>query len=101
MKVIAKISADSVLCEVTRHEIALLQGHLHHYDMDKHSMEVGSELQLKKIATTSRFIRSTSKEKLKLLQKELQSLTDGVDEAINTVESLNLFTNLSEEKVFD
>lgn len=103
MKVIAKISEDAVLCEVSRNEIALLAGYYSPYDQGitiKHWMEIGTELQLKKMAGTSRFIRTASKEKLVSLQKELQVLLNSVDGAINTVDSLNLFANLSEEEPF-
>lgn len=103
MKVVAKINEDTVLCEVSRDEITLLSGHFstseRGFTINRY-MEVGSELQLRKIATTSRFIRTTSKEKLKLLHEELQTLLISVDKAIDTVDSLNLFTNLSEEEPF-
>jgi hypothetical protein len=102
MKVIAKIDNHRVLCEVSVEELAFLHGYRSQYDngyKNANAMEVGSECNLKKMVATSQFVRSVRTKTLEETKDKLVMAINSIDEAIETVGSLEIFNILSEEKL--
>lgn len=100
MKVIAKIDNERVLCEVSRGELANLNGFRHPFDkncdMEK-LMRVGNECEIQKMVSTSSFIRSLPDATLKKIQSDLKSTLDTLEKTIETAHSLTLFKKLDDE----
>ena len=101
MKVIAKIDNNRVLCEVSVEELAFLHGYRSQYDSgykNGYAMEVGSECNLKKMVTTSQFVRSIRPGTLKETRAKLEKAISSIDEAMEVVSGLEVFNILSEQK---
>lgn len=101
MKVIAKVDNNRVLCEVSVEELAFLNGFRSIYESgcnkDK-MMEVGTECNLKRMVTTSQFVRSIRPDVLKKTRDNLEKLISDLDNTMDTVASLEIFNILQEEK---
>ena len=101
MKVIAKIDNNRVLCEVSVEELAFLNGYKNTYEKgyDKDKMtEVGVECNLRKMVTTSQFVRSIRSQVLKKTKEQLEETIKKIDDSMETISSLEIFNILSEEK---
>lgn len=101
MKVIAKVDDTRVLCEVTVEELAFLNGYKSTYESGYNKvkmMEVGTECNLKRMVTTSQFVRSLRPDILKKTKENLEKIISDLDNTIETVASLEIFNILQEEK---
>lgn len=100
MKVIAKIDSSKVLCEVSIEELAFLNGFRgqHEKGFDESMTRVGAECNLKKMVTTSRFVRSLRKDTLMQTKANLENIISKLDETLVTVAGLEVFGILSEEE---
>lgn len=100
MKIIAKVDNTRVLCEVTMEELAFLNGYRNSYDsgFSKEQMSaVGAECNLKKMVTTSQFVRSLRPEVLQKAKEGLERVISHLDQTMETVSSLELFSILQDE----
>jgi hypothetical protein len=99
MKVIAKIDNSRFICEVTKEEIAFLNGFRSSYDsgFDPKMTEVGAECNLGKMVSTSRFVRTLRPETLKKSKDTLEQAVKQIDSAMEIVAGLEIFNTLSEE----
>lgn len=97
MKVIAKIDSNRVMCEVTKEELAYLNGFRSTYDSGflASMSEVGAECNLSKMVTTSRYVRNLRPDTLKKTKATLEQAIDQVDAAMEIVSGLELFDTLS------
>lgn len=101
MKVIAKIDATKMLCEIDVTELALLHGFRSSYDTGFNkdvATNVGAECNIKKMVTTSQFVRSIRPETLTKTKANLEQLLKQVDDTMLTVAGLEVFNILSEEQ---
>jgi hypothetical protein len=101
MKVIAKIDSNRVLCEVDITELAMLHGYRSSYDTGfkkDSATEVGAECNLKKMVTTSQFIRGVRPQTLKKTKEQLEETIKQIDSAMETIAGLEIFNILSEDK---
>jgi hypothetical protein len=101
MKVVAKISDNLVLCEVSREEIAFLNGFRSVYEKDCHInklMDVGAECNLQKMVHTSQFVRGLRTDLLKRTKGDLEQSIAQIDSAIEVVSGLEIFNILSENE---
>lgn len=101
MKVIAKVDNTRVLCEVTIEELAFLNGFKSPYGegFNKEAMSaVGAECNLKRMVTTSQFVRSIRPDILKKTRDQLEKTLADLDNTMETVSGLELFKILQEEK---
>lgn len=101
MKVIAKVDNSRVLCEVSIEELAFLNGYRNTYEngLNKEKLtEVGTDCNLKKMVATSQFVRSIRKDTLQKTKDNLEEIISKLDEAMETVASLEIFNILNEEK---
>lgn len=99
MKVIAKIDSGRVLCEVSVEELAFLNGYKNIYEKgyDKDKMtEVGTECNLKRMVTTSQFVRSLRPDTLKKTKESLEKIISDLDNTMETVASLEIFNILQD-----
>lgn len=101
VKVIAKVDNTRVLCEVTMEEICFLNGFRSRYDqgvnIDTLAM-VGAECNLKKMVTTSQYVRSLNPEVLETAKKQIEKALEIVESAQQEVTKLDLFNILKEEE---
>jgi hypothetical protein len=95
MKVIAKTS-NGYLFEGDRMDIALMMGYKDSYSM-KGEIEIGLEMDMKKIARTSEFIRNIDQNKLSKAVELLESAISQVNETQEVAKSLLTFLLLSED----
>lgn len=99
MKVIAKVDSNRVLCEVSIEELAFLNGYKNTYekgyDKDKMS-QVGTECNLRRMVTTSQFVRSLRPETLKKTKENLEKIISDLDTTMETVASLEIFNILQD-----
>ena len=101
MKVIANIDNNRVLCEVSTEELAFLNGFRNQYDSgykNGDAMKVGAECNLKKMVTTSQFVRSMRSKTLKETKEKLEKAISQIDEAMEVVSGLEVFNILSDEE---
>ena len=101
MKVIAKVDNTRVLCEVSIEELAFLNGFKSPYGegFNKEVMSaVGAECNLKRMVTTSQFVRSIRPDVLKKTRDQLEKTLADLDNTMETVSSLEIFNILQEEK---
>ena len=101
MKVIAKVDNTRVLCEVSIEELAFLNGYNSAYQQgfNKELMSaVGTECNLKRMVTTSQFVRSLRPDVLKKTKENLEKLIRDLDSTMETVAGLEIFNILQEEK---
>ena len=101
MKVIAKVDANRVLCEINTEELAFLNGYRSAYESGfnkEKMMEVGSECNLKRMVTTSQFVRSIRPEVLKQTKERLEKLVNDLDNTMETVASLEIFNILQDSE---
>jgi hypothetical protein len=101
MKVIAKVDSTRVLCEVSIEELAFLNGFRNSYDngFNKERMsEVGTECNLKKMVSTSQFVRSLRPDTLRVAKQGLEKIISQLDDTMETIASLEIFNLLNEEK---
>lgn len=103
MKVIAKVDNNRVICEVSRDEIALLNGFRTAYEkgceIDR-LMAVNSECDLKKMVTTSQFVRNLRKDVLLKAKVQLENTIGQIEETIDEVSKLELFDIIKDEEQF-
>lgn len=101
MKVIARVDNNVLLCEVTKEEIAFLNGfksaHADGCHIDSLT-KVGAECNLQKMVSTSRFVRSIRTSALKDTKAKLEAAIKQIDDAMDVVSSLEVFSILSEEE---
>ena len=101
MKVIAKVDNNRVLCEVSIDELAFLNGYKNTYSdgFNKERMsEVGTECNLKKMVTTSQFVRSMRSKTLTETKHKLEEAIGKIDEAMEVVGGLEIFNILTDEE---
>lgn len=101
MKVIAKIDSSRVLCEVSIEELAFLNGYRTSYEKEfnrDHASQVGAECNLKRMVTTSQFVRGLRPDTLKKAKEGLEKIISQLDDTMETVASLEIFNILNEEK---
>lgn len=101
MKVIAKVDNTRVLCEVSIEELAFLNGFKSPYGegFNKEAMSaVGTECNLKRMVTTSQFVRGLRPDVLKKTRDQLEKTLADLDNTMETVSGLELFKILQEEK---
>jgi hypothetical protein len=99
MKVIAKIDRERVLVEASIEELALLNGFASRYDkgFDSATMsEVNSELNIQKMVTTSRFVRTMRKDVLEKTKNFLEQAIENLDGTMEEVSKLTIFETLKE-----
>ncbi len=95
MKIIAKTD-DGFMLEADRAELALMVGLDSPYseEFKKLKLNIGNELEIRKINETSEFVRSLDKNKLQSLRDDLSRIIDRLDDAGETVQALTLFDKL-------
>lgn len=101
MKVIAQIDKGRVLCEVSSEELAFLHGFRSQYDSgykNGDAMMVGAECNLKKMVTTSQFVRGLRPKTLKETREKLEKALTDIDSAMEIVSGLEVFNILNEEQ---
>lgn len=101
MKVIAKIDSSRVLCEVSIDELAFLNGYKNTYEKgcDKEKMSVvGAECNIRRMVTTSQFVRSLRPETLKKTKESLEKIISDLDNTMETVASLEIFNILQDSE---
>ena len=98
MKVMAKISDDKVLCEVSSNEIARLRGYSSTYDKgwDNNFLRVGIEHDLTRAFETLDTLRKMDGLRFKEVSRELERLTKTFEDARTAHEALMLFDTLKE-----
>lgn len=104
MKVIAQIDNGRVLCEVDAQELAMLNGFRTQYDSgykNGDAMKVGTECNLKKMVTTSQFVRGMRTKTLKETKEKLEKAINSIDEAMEIVSGLEVFNILSDSEQID
>ena len=104
MKIIANIDSDRVLCEVSVDELALLNGFSSKYDpgfKNAFSAKVGAECNLKKMVTTSKFVRGLRKNTLLTTKQSLEKALADIDDVIATASGLELFSTLADSEQID
>lgn len=104
MKVIAVIDNGRVLCEVDAQELAFLHGFRSQYDSgykNAHAMQVGAECNLKKMVTTSQFVRGLRSGTLQETKNQLEKALSNIDSAMEIVSSLEVFNILADEPQID
>ena len=85
MKVIAQVDSQRVLCEVSVEELAFLHGFRSQYDSgfkNAHATTVGAECNLKKMVTTSQFVRGMRAKTLKETREKLEKALTEIDSAM-------------------
>lgn len=100
MKIIAKVDSERFLCEIDLTELAMLNGYRNSYadGFKKDVMtQVGAECNLKKMVTTSQFVRSVRPSVLKKTKEQLEDTIKKIEESMETVSSLEIFNMLSDE----
>lgn len=101
MKVIAKIDNGMVLCEVSREEIAFLNGFRTAYEKNcdtEKLMAVGAECNLKKMVNTSQFVRGMRTDTLKQTKEKLEQAIKQIDDAMGVIAGIDVFNILAEEE---
>ena len=101
MKVIAQVDSNRVLCEVNTEELAFLHGFRSQYDngfKNANAMTVGAECNLKKMVTTSQFVRGLRPKTLKETREKLEKALTEIDSAMEIASGLEIFNILNEEK---
>ena len=101
MKVIAQVDSNRVLCEVSIEELAYLHGFRGQYDSgfrNADAMKVGAECNLKKMVTTSQYVRGLRPKTLKETKEKLEKALTEIDNAMEIVSGLEVFNILSEDK---
>ena len=100
MKVIAQVDSNRVLCEVNVEELAFLHGFRSQYDQgfkNAHAMTVGAECNLKKMVTTSQYVRGLRPKTLKDTKEKLEKALAEIDNAMEIVSGLEVFNILQDE----
>lgn len=101
MKVIAKVDNTRVLCEVTIDELAFLNGFKSQYGegFNKDAMSaVGAECNLKRMVTTSQFVRGLRPDILKKARDNLEKILADLDSTMETVSGLEIFNILQDNE---
>ena len=101
MKVIAQMSDDRVLCEVTSGEIARLHGHDGgHYSrgFEKRWLEVGAEHDLTKAFDTLAVLRGFDEKELKNLKYQIDDATKSYTRILDQYQKVMLFDTLKNIK---
>ena len=98
MKVIAKISDNVLLCEVTTGEIGKLHGTGGPYDKEwnKSWIDVGAEHDMLGAFKAVDALRSFDKNQFKYLKDRMDSMAREYKEIVQAYEKLTLFDKLSE-----
>lgn len=99
MKIIATIDSDTFMVEASKSELALLCGFRNYYDdgFAKIPLKAGLELDLKKMATTSEFIRNIDKDRLQKIKATLASTITDIDKAVENIQAVTLLETLKED----
>jgi hypothetical protein len=97
MKVIAQITQDLIMCEVSSVEIAKLHGASSRYDKawDESWIRVGTEHDMAGAFNAVDAIRSFDRSQLKYLKDRIDSMTKEYDSILQAYEKLTLFDKLS------
>ena len=104
MKVIAQIDSNRVLCEVDTQELAYLHGFRSPYDSEyknANAMKVGAECNIKKMVTTSQFVRGLRPKTLKDTKEKLEKALAEIENAMEIVSGLEVFNILADEPQID
>ena len=98
MKVIAQITQDLIMCEVSSAEIAKLHGASGRYDKawDESWIRVGTEHDMLGAFKAVEAIRGFDKAQLKYLKGRIDDMTKEYDSILQAYEKLTLFDKLSE-----
>ena len=97
MKVIAQMSDDRVLCEVTSGEIARLHGNdgnAYSRDFNPRWLEVGSEHDLSKAIDTLAVLRKFDEKELKNLKYQIDDATKSYERILDQYQKVMLFDTL-------
>lgn len=99
MKVIASISNDKVLVEMTKIEIGKMHGVEGYYssDVSKAWLEVGYEFDVARAFEVAKDLKNLDRARIKQILSQLDSTTERVKEIQTQVEALNLFNTLAED----
>lgn len=104
MKVIAQVDSNRVLCEVDAQELAFLHGFRSQYDSgynNVNAMKVGNDCNIKKMVTTSQFVRGLRPKTLKETREKLEKALKEIDTAMEIVSGLEVFNILADEPQID
>jgi len=106
MKVIAQVNDYTVLCEVDVEEMAFLKGFSSRHAYDNHFgsghlLRIGSTCDLKKIVNTSRSVKNMRKDTLERAKQRLAEAITQIDQAMETVDELQIFDILAEPDMID
>lgn len=99
MKIIATIDKESFMVQASKEELALLCGFRTMYDDEftKLRLAAGTELQLKKMAATSEFIRNIDQGRLQTVKQKLVDTISEIDKAVEAIQSVTIFETLKED----
>lgn len=98
MKIIGKTISGFIL-DADNDEIALLMGFRNTYDegMKSIKLNIGAEMDLRKMAATSEFLRTVDKDKLNRLKEQLSDAINDIEnaqEAIQAIQAITLFETI-------
>jgi hypothetical protein len=98
MKVIAQITQDRIMCEVSSAEIARLHGATGRYDKSwqEHWIGVGAEHDMVEAFKAVDTLRSFDKSQLKRLKDQMDSMAREYHSIAETYEKLMLFDTLAQ-----
>ena len=99
MKVIAQVTQDVILCEVSSMEIARLHGANGRYDnsWQEHWIRVGAEHDMVEAFKAVDALRSFDKNQFKYLKDRMDSMAREYKEIVQAYEKLTLFDKLSDQ----
>jgi len=99
MKVIAQITQDRIMCEVSSAEIARLHGASGRYDKEwhEHWISVGAEHDMTGAFKAVDAIRGFDKSQLKYLKDRIDVMAKEYNTILEAYEKLTLFDKLSEQ----
>lgn len=104
MEIIAHIDSDNFICKINANEFALLNGFDNVYTMQRDSAKtarVGVTCDLKKMADTSKFVRTLRRQSLENVKKQLETSIENIDKAIDVISSLEVFPILADNDAFE
>ena len=98
MKVIAQITQDRIMCEVSSVEIARLHGASSRYDKEwqEHWISVGADHDMIEAFKAVDALRSFDKNQFKYLKDRIDVMVKEYDSILQAYEKLTLFDKLSE-----
>lgn len=98
MKVVASISDDKVLCEVSQNEIARLRGVSSRYDKEWQSvwLKVGAEHDMISAFIAVDTVRGFDASHIRYMQQRIDTMTEAFAKVKEAYEKLTLFDTLKE-----